>query len=115
MGNKQKIYRGTIENWQLHTLDFDINDVYNLYPQTYEYGLKKDDIKVITGNIYNDPSERWNDGDHYRSSIILKLNRDINRVITLNTILTLGKEGVTVCNVFTGEPDMGNDVLNLFY
>lgn len=107
-----KPYRGILNNWQVHHLDFKREDVIALYPEM-------EDIKefiVITGTITDDPTGKYKDGHHYRSSLVVDLDRDGHHLETLNSLLHLGEEGGdVVCNPITGEKDMGNDVLNLFY
>lgn len=109
-----KTYRGKLINWQVHHLDFDIKDVVSLYPEME--GKTKDELIVITGSVYGDTSGKYQDGDHYRSSLVMTLDRDNGKMETLNSVLDLGEEGSdVVCNPITGEKDMGNDVLKIFY
>ena len=66
-----KPFRGTIENWKV--FDF--------------FGGSD---KVATGNIFGD--DRFEDGKFIRTSAIVKLDYENNKLETLNSIYELGKE-----------------------
>ena len=113
-----KTYRGIITNWQIHNLTFsDIQKkcIDDMYPQIKERNITK--FQIITGTITGDPTCNRQDGDHFRSSFVLTIDRENGKLETLNTVYDLGGgEGNDyVCNLTTGSRDMGNDVIKLFY
>lgn len=67
-----KPFRGVLENWKV--FDF--------------FGGSD---KVATGNIFGD-GDRFEDGTYIRTSAIVKLDYENNKLETLNSIYELGKE-----------------------
>jgi hypothetical protein len=101
--NKKKV-GGTIKDWQIHNLS-----VSNI---TLEVAYPGENAKpmIISGTVVDDPLGRWVPGDHMRTSLVCKLDRENGTVETLNTIYKLsGEEGKDVL------PDLGNKILNIFY
>lgn len=68
-----KKFRGAIENWKV--VDW----------------CKSTGEKVVTGNIFSD-EDRFEDGTFIRTSAIVKLDYENNKLETLNSIYDLGKE-----------------------
>ncbi len=66
---------------------------------------------ILTGTVKEDVSGRWQIGNHMRSTYITVLDRQNNIIETMNSIYEINpeEEGKDVV------PQMGNDVLNLFY
>jgi len=99
---------GLIKNWQLHHITI---------PEGHEELFNKHFPDVIipplmfTGTLVDDPTGRWEPGYHMRSTYIISFDRDTGIVETLNTMykLDMKTEGQDVM------PDLGNDVLNVFY
>jgi hypothetical protein len=93
----------TIEHWRLHHLTFDQKEIDKIYPNEKLMPL------MFTGNVVNDVKGRWVKGDHMRSSLIIKYDKETGIVHTRNSkYLLMGIEDDVL-------PDMGNDVLKLFY
>ncbi len=102
MGKKK--YGGTIKNWQVHNLSFTKKQIESIYPN------QKLKPQVISGTVVYDPIGRWKKGDHMKTSLIVKIDRDKGTVETKNTIYKLtGKEGTDIFK------DIGNDILKVFY
>ena len=99
--------KSVITNWQTHTLSLSegtLNEVLRTFPD-----LKDKPIMVFTGTIVKKYYGHLNEGDHTRSSLILKIDRDRGLIKTRNSIYKVINEGNDVV------PDLGNNVLNLFY
>jgi hypothetical protein len=97
-----KVFRGTIKDWTVHNLSVAEKQIHS------KYGEGKP--MIITGTVFGDPTGRRRDGDHVRTSIVVKLDRDNKSLETLNSIYNLsGKEGSDVV------PPLGDAVLALFY
>jgi hypothetical protein len=101
---------GKISHWQIHNLNV---------PEDMLQELKriKPDICVdpnpmmITGNIVDDPTGRWEKGFHFRSTLICKIDRENHTIETENTIYKYDPdtEGQDTFK------DLGNGVLKIFY
>jgi len=107
---------GNISHWQLHHLKFPEED--RVAFESYNSEVDFDNIMMVTGTVVNEPTERWNPGDHFRSSMIIEVDRKNNTIETLNTIYhfdpkTEGQD--TIFDIETGNKDMGNKVLGIFY
>ena len=107
---------GKISHWQLHHLKYD-NSLRETF-EAHEPRVDFNNIMIVTGTVVVDPTERWNPGDHFRSSMIINVDRQKNIIETLNTIYhfdpdTEGQD--TIFDVETGSKDLGNKVLNIFY
>jgi len=108
---------GNISHWQIHNLKFGEDQ-----RETFESmrpNLDFDKIRMITGSIVGeDPTGRWEDGNHFRSSMVVNIDREKNIIETENTIYHFDPETEgqdTVFDVATGNKDMGNGVLGIFY
>jgi len=89
---------GTIQNWTLHTLSDGTRKVYNeLYPENIG--------KILTGDVLEDPTNRWNEGDFIRSSLVVAF--DGMTVETLNT-------RYRVVGPAWGN-DMGDSVMGIYF
>ena len=99
-----KKFGGIIKDWQIHKLSFTEKQIDKIYP-----GQKAKPM-IITGTVAEDPLGRWQSGYHMKTSLVVKLDRKNNTVETLNTIYKLtGEEGKDVL------PDLGDNVMNVFY
>lgn len=87
----KKIFRGTIKNWQIHTLT--TGD------------------QLFTGTVVNDPTRRFEVGWHMRSSVIIDFIREVGLVETENSLYMLD---ISTENGDTFG-DLGNDVLKIWY
>lgn len=67
-----KPLRGKIENWKEHVWDASMAEV------------------VVMGNIFGD-EDRFEDGTFIRTSAIVKLDYENNKLETLNSMYDLGK------------------------
>lgn len=101
---------GVIEKWQLHHLDIKGSEetFYMLYPEFLNVDIEP---MMFTGTVVDDPSGRWSSGHHMRSSLILSIDREIGKIVTLNTIYTMDMKTENQDLL----PDIGNGVLNIFY
>ncbi len=98
------MYKAIIKNWQIHHLDFPQDQVDKSFPE-----LKGKKPTVFTGTVVDCPSGQWQPGDHMRSTVILKIDRDLGVIKTLNSLYKMGVEGDDIF------PDLGNGVLKIFY
>jgi hypothetical protein len=98
----EKTFRGTIKNWTVHYLSITEEQI-NL-----KYGEGKPII--ITGTIFADPTNKRKDGEHIRTSFVVKIDRKRKKLETLRSAYNLsGKEGSDIV------PPLGDAVLGLFY
>ncbi len=99
---------GNIKNWQTHTISKKPEDLIRtkeLYPE-----FEMDTVMVFTGTVITDPSGRWKEDWHMRSSLILKHDKATGIVETQNSIYTLqGEEGGDSIG------DLGPNIMNIFY
>ena len=102
----QKIHRGKLHNWQVHTLTFDKEMVDNIYPAMKDVEV----YQVISGTITDDTTGKRNDYDHCRTSFVINIDRENSKLETLSSIYDLGLEGNDVL-----PKDMGNAIMNVFY
>jgi|GEM_PF-662017 len=107
---------GLISHWQIHNLKF-AEDQREMF-ESHRPNLDFDKIRMVTGTVVDDPTGRWNPGDHFRSSMVVNINREKNTIETENTIYhfdpdTEGQD--SVFDVATGNKDMGNGVLTIHY
>ena len=101
---------GNISHWQLHKLTFNKKRLAE-FKEMYPEAICEPDPMIVTGTVVDEPTGRWKPGDHFRSSVIAKIDRENNTIETMNTIYhfdpaTEGQDGM---------PDMGNSVLSIFY
>jgi len=100
----RKIYRGTIKNWTLHTLSVKKEKLDKMFPG------KGATPFVVTGSIYGDPTHRLDDGNHTRTSLVVKIDRKSRKLETLNSLYDLaGTEDGDVL------PNLGDAVFTVFY
>ena len=97
-----KKYGGVITNWQIHNLSSTQDDIENVYPGM---GAKP---MVFTGTVLKD-SDRWEEGFHMKSSLIVDIDRKSGIIETLNTRYDVVNEGNDIF------PDMGDSVTKIFY
>ena len=101
---------GQISHWQIHNLDLtDVltEELKKVYPDI----CYDPNPMIVTGTVVDDPSGRWQPGHHFRSSYIVKIDREAHTIETQNTIYhydpdTEGQDSM---------PDLGNGVLGVFY
>lgn len=101
---------GQISHWQIHNLDLTdelTTELKKFYPDI----CYDPNPMIVTGTVVDDPSGRWQPGHHFRSSYVVKIDRDNHIIETQNTIYhydpdTEGQDGM---------PDLGNGVLGVFY
>ncbi len=107
---------GKISHWQLHHLKYHENQ-----RETFKEmrpNLDFDNIRILTGTVVDEPTGRWKPGNHFRSSMVVNVDRENNTIETENTIYHFDPETEgqdTVCDPKTGNKDMGNAVLGIFY
>jgi len=94
---------GIIKNWQLHHLSLSKKQIEKAYPG------KNAKPMIFTGTVAHDPTGRWKNGYHMRSSLITLIDRKEGVIETINTIYKVRDEGNDVL------PDMGDGVLGIFY
>jgi len=107
---------GNISHWQIHNLKFS-EDQREMF-ESHRPNLDFDKIRMVTGTVVNEPTERWRPGDHFRSSMVVNIDREKNTIETENTIYHFDPETEgqdTVFDVASGNKDMGNGVLKIFY
>lgn len=78
-----KKYGGRLENWS-----------YTNYHSTGR--------ETFYGNLYDDPSKRWEDGCSIHTSLVVHWDKETNQIETLNSIYDLGKERVLVTTKLEG-------------
>jgi len=107
---------GNISHWQLHHLKY----ADSLREQFEELAphIDFDNIMMVTGTVVDEPTGRWEPGYHFRSSMIVNVDREKNTIETENTIYhfdpdTEGQD--TIFDIKTGNKDLGNGILNIFY
>lgn len=101
---------GKISHWQIHNLDVPEEQL-KLLKQIKPDVIVDPNPMMITGNIVEDPTGRWEPGFHFRSTLICKIDRENHTIESENTIYhydpdTEGQDTF---------PDLGNGVLNIFY
>jgi hypothetical protein len=106
---------GTIDNWQLHNLSYTQEQLEEAYPNE---NLKP---MVFTGTVVEDAVGRWKKGNHMRSSLIVNIDRENGVIETRNTMYKVLEEGGDTVSEDMADllqkdtPDLGNDVLGIFY
>ena len=100
---------GNITYWQIHNIivpEEDEDDFIKAFPE-----LEGKKVQMFTGTVVDEPTGRWNPGDHMRSTYIVEFDRETGTVETLNTIyhLDMKTEGLD------SFPDLGNKVLFIYY
>jgi hypothetical protein len=105
---KKKNVGNIIRNWQLHHLTVPTKSK-KLLQKRYPNALLDPGPMIFTGTVVNDSAGRWAKGFHMRSSLITSINRKKGIIKTQNTVYNVVDEGGDVF------PDIGNDVLKIFY
>ena len=106
---------GTIDNWQTHTLTLKQESIDKVYPDSNATA------QVFTGTVIESDLLKYQAGNHMRSSLIVKIDRENGVIETLNTIykvLNEGNDDVTLkmADLFNiDSPDIGDKVMGLFY
>lgn len=96
---------GTLEQWQLHKLSYTGDQA-----REWGYETKLDECYVLSGVIVEDPTGRWNPGDHFRSSLVCNMDLEEGIIETQNTVYrVVGKGGNDIL------PDMGDGISRIFY
>jgi len=95
---------GVIQHWTFNTLSVSV-DV------ALEQGIdiKTDKVYVLSGTVKEDPTGRFEIGNHFRSSLVLEIDEENGIVETDNSIYRLhgpANEGLG---------DMGDLILKIFY
>lgn len=105
--NSNKIFRGTITHWQLHHLSVSKE---RLDQATEQQGGEKVLPLIITGTVKEDPSGRMESGWHMRTSLLTFIDEEAGYCETRSSVYRL--EGGNGSDVM---PDLGDQVLSLFY
>ncbi len=101
---------GNISHWQLHKLTYQ-GDALEALRDMYPEAIYTPNPLIVTGTVIDEPTGRWNKRDHFRSSLIAKIDRKNNTIETMNTIYHFDPETENQ----DGVPDLGNNVLGIFY
>lgn len=105
--SNQRVFRGTIMNWQLHHLSIAQEKLDQL---AEELGEEKILPLVITGTVKKDPTGRMQPGWHMRTTPLTLFDEENGLCETRNSSYKL--EGDNGSDVM---PDMGNDVFSITY
>ncbi len=97
-----------IRNWQLHTIEID--DKNKELFQTHFPNVIYPPI-LFTGTVVEDIKNRWNPGDHMRSTYVVLLDRQNGIIETMNS--TYEMDMTTENQDIFG--NLNNKVLSLFY
>ena len=98
-----KKFGGVITEWTLNTLSFTKEQVADT-----GVTVKTDKVYILSGTIKSDPTGRFEVGHHFRSSVVIELDKEKGIVETNNTIYHLhGETG--------GLGDMGDLIMKVFY
>jgi len=100
---------GTISHWQLHHLKYDdsLREDFERHAPHIDFN----NIMMVTGTVVNEPTGRWKPGHHFRSSMIVNIDREKNIIETENTIYHFDPNTENQDTM----PDLGNGVLGIFY
>ena len=110
----EKKHGGTIDNWQVHNLSTPQEKIDEVYP-----GENLNPM-VFTGTVVGG-SDRWKNGYHMRSSLIVNIDRENGIIETRNTIYKVLTEGGDVTSEsmasLMNKPssDLGDAVMGIFY
>ena len=101
---------GKISHWQIHNIKLDEETTEKL-KQHYPDICYDPNPMIVTGTVVDDPTGRWQPGHHFRSSYVVKIDRENHIIETLKTIYHYDPdtEGQDVM------PDLGIGVLKIFY
>ena len=96
---------GVIEHWDFNTLSYTAEIV----KERLGIEIKTDNAMILSGYIKEDPTGRFELGNHFRSSMIIEIDEENGIVETSNTIYRLaGPAG-------EGLGDLGDLILKVFY
>ncbi len=103
--NMSKKDGGVISNWTFNKLSYTPEEI----KEKLGISIKTDAALILSGHIKEDPTGRFDIGNHFRSSLILEVDEKNGIVETQNTIyrLTGGPD--------EGLPDLGDLILKVFY
>ena len=101
---------GKISHWQIHNLNLTDNLTKQL-KEVYPDICYDPNPMIVTGTVMDDPTGRWEPGNHFRSSYLTKIDRENKIIETQNTIYhydpnTEGQDCM---------PDLGNGILSVYY
>ena len=101
---------GKISHWQIHNITLTENQI-DIFKQHFPDACMDPNPMIVTGTVVDDPTGRWGAGNHFRSSYVVKIDREKNIIETLKTIYEFDPEteGQDVMG------DLGNGVLQIFY
>lgn len=105
--NIEKVFRGTLTNWQLHHLSISQQEL----DETADlHGMARMLPLIVTGTVKEDPSGRMPMGFHIRTSALTFINEDEGYCETKSSVYRLeGENGNDVI------PDLGDGVFHIFY
>lgn len=104
---KNKVFRGTITDWQVHHLSIPQEKLDQHAAETNKERMLP---LIITGTIMEDPSGRGTSGCHMRTSALTVFNEAEGYCETNSSIYRLsGENGKDML------PDLGDGVLSIFY
>ncbi len=106
---KTKKFGGTISNWQTHTLIGENNQELIMQAKERYPEIRTDSIMCFTGTVVDDPTGRWEQGFHMRSSTICHLDRENGIIETFNTIYKVKNEGDDIFE------DLGQGIKQIYY
>lgn len=101
---------GNIKNWQIHNIKLTKKEIKQLKKVKPTICCNPNPM-MITGTVVDEPTGRWKPGNHFRSSLVVKINRNKNIIETENTIYHFDPDTENQDIM----PDLGNGVLNIFY
>jgi len=101
--NNDKKDGGTIENWTFNILSVPIEMLKEKRPD-----VKVDKAMILSGNVVEDPTGRFQIGWHMRSSLVIAYDEENGIVETDNTIYHVKGEMLK-------DADMGDLILKVFY
>ncbi len=102
-----KKFGGTITNWCLQVIAESGTVNHQILKEQYN-DIQTDNIYIFTGTVKDDPTGRWQRGDSIRSSVIIRIHRDLNIIETANTLYRVEIED----DSFTGG-DIGELAINI--
>ncbi len=96
---------GVIEHWDFNTISYTAKHI----KETVGIEIKTDKAMILSGYIKEDPTGRFEIGNHFRSSLIIEIDEEKGIVETNHTIYKLsGGAG-------EGIGDLGDLILKVFY
>ncbi len=101
---------GKLINWQIHHLKLDSRALKKL-KKIRPRALLDPGPMMVTGTLVDEPTGRWKPGAHFRSSLVVEIDRKKGILETENTIYHIDPKTENKDVI----PDMGNGVLKMFY